>query len=509
MIREASLYRKPSRTAAPPAICAPTAAGSRPGAFGVCGVRENRDGTARHPRLRRGHRRPRRPDREEAVLPLPAGNALVLDRDRRLQLPLRLLPELADLAGFEAAGRAGRGGGRAAPEDIVRAARAARLPEHLLYVHRADDLLRVRPRHRRSGPGGRAGQHFRHQRLHDRRGARSGPPLARRGQRRPQGLPRRDLQEGLRRRASSPCSTRSAGCAKRGIWVEVTTLVVPGLNDGDAELGDIARFIAGVDRDIPWHISRFHPDYKYTSRPADASRRSTGRSAWGRPRASATSMSGTSTIRTTITYCPGCGKTSSDGAASRSRSTGRSKAAARTAGRPSRENSDMERYRFLAHPADGKFRAFGSTLEEAFANAALAVAGLMWDWTIVEPEVEIPVALEGRDLPQLLGKFLEEVLYPVRHAAVRSRRESSGLEIEETASGSQARGGLSGRSVDRSDRALRRRQGRHLQRHEDRAVATASSSRSWWTCERAHGARPDRRSDMGDPASRARCACPS
>ncbi|MDP2914375.1 MAG: AmmeMemoRadiSam system radical SAM enzyme [Candidatus Aminicenantes bacterium] len=49
-----------------------------------------------------------------------------------------------------------------------------------------------------------------------------------------------------------------------GIWVEVTTLVVPGLNDGDAELGDMARFIAGVDPDIPWHISRFHPDYNYT-----------------------------------------------------------------------------------------------------------------------------------------------------------------------------------------------------------------------------------------------------
>jgi pyruvate formate lyase activating enzyme len=49
-----------------------------------------------------------------------------------------------------------------------------------------------------------------------------------------------------------------------GIWVEVTTLVVPGLNDGDRELDDIAGFIAGVDPDIPWHISRFHPDYRYT-----------------------------------------------------------------------------------------------------------------------------------------------------------------------------------------------------------------------------------------------------
>ena len=53
-----------------------------------------------------------------------------------------------------------------------------------------------------------------------------------------------------------------------GIWIEVTTLVVPGLNDGDEELAAIARFLAGVDPDIPWHISRFHPDYKYTEVPA-------------------------------------------------------------------------------------------------------------------------------------------------------------------------------------------------------------------------------------------------
>jgi pyruvate formate lyase activating enzyme len=54
---------------------------------------------------------------------------------------------------------------------------------------------------------------------------------------------------------------------KLGVWVEVTTLVVPGLNDGAEELTAIARFIAGVDPDIPWHISRFHPDYEYREAP--------------------------------------------------------------------------------------------------------------------------------------------------------------------------------------------------------------------------------------------------
>ncbi len=53
-----------------------------------------------------------------------------------------------------------------------------------------------------------------------------------------------------------------------GIWVEVTTLVIPGENDSDEELTQIARFIAGLDRDIPWHISRFRPDYEFGDRDA-------------------------------------------------------------------------------------------------------------------------------------------------------------------------------------------------------------------------------------------------
>jgi pyruvate formate lyase activating enzyme len=55
---------------------------------------------------------------------------------------------------------------------------------------------------------------------------------------------------------------------EHGVWVEITTLLVPGLNDGDDELGEIARFIADVDPDMPWHISRFTPNYKMRDRPA-------------------------------------------------------------------------------------------------------------------------------------------------------------------------------------------------------------------------------------------------
>jgi len=52
---------------------------------------------------------------------------------------------------------------------------------------------------------------------------------------------------------------------KLGIWIEITTLVVPGMNDSREEMSDIANFIAGVGKEIPWHISRFHPQYKFDS----------------------------------------------------------------------------------------------------------------------------------------------------------------------------------------------------------------------------------------------------
>jgi pyruvate formate lyase activating enzyme len=52
-----------------------------------------------------------------------------------------------------------------------------------------------------------------------------------------------------------------------GVWVEVTTLVIPGLNDATEELTDIAQFIKGVDVGMPWHVSAFYPTYKMLDRP--------------------------------------------------------------------------------------------------------------------------------------------------------------------------------------------------------------------------------------------------
>ena len=53
------------------------------------------------------------------------------------------------------------------------------------------------------------------------------------------------------------------------IFIEVTTLIVPGLNDDPSELNDLAAFIArDLGPETPWHISRFHPTYKLTERPS-------------------------------------------------------------------------------------------------------------------------------------------------------------------------------------------------------------------------------------------------
>lgn len=52
-----------------------------------------------------------------------------------------------------------------------------------------------------------------------------------------------------------------------GVWVEVTTLVIPELNDSDRDLTDIAEFISSVDPGMPWHVSQFHPTYKLLDKP--------------------------------------------------------------------------------------------------------------------------------------------------------------------------------------------------------------------------------------------------
>jgi pyruvate formate lyase activating enzyme len=55
-----------------------------------------------------------------------------------------------------------------------------------------------------------------------------------------------------------------------GVHLEITTLIVPGLNDSAEETEKCAGFIAGLSRDIPWHLSAYHPDYRWNAPPTES-----------------------------------------------------------------------------------------------------------------------------------------------------------------------------------------------------------------------------------------------
>ena len=57
-----------------------------------------------------------------------------------------------------------------------------------------------------------------------------------------------------------------------GFWIEVVTLIVPGFNDSEAELSELAGFIASVSTEIPWHVTAFHSDYKMKDTPGTPTR---------------------------------------------------------------------------------------------------------------------------------------------------------------------------------------------------------------------------------------------
>jgi pyruvate formate lyase activating enzyme len=97
-----------------------------------------------------------------------------------------------------------------------------------------------------------------------------------------------------------------------GFWLEVVTLVIPGFNDSDAELGQIGRFLAGISPDIPWHVTAFHKDYRMTDpddTPASTLIRAAeiGRST-GLRYVYAGNLPG-ATRRLEDTRCPSCGTT--------------------------------------------------------------------------------------------------------------------------------------------------------------------------------------------------------
>ena len=67
--------------------------------------------------------------------------------------------------------------------------------------------------------------------------------------------------------ALEPVLRALRACVSHGIWVEVTTLVIPGMNDGEEELRDTAQVVADISPSIPWHVSRFFPAHRLRHLP--------------------------------------------------------------------------------------------------------------------------------------------------------------------------------------------------------------------------------------------------
>ncbi|MBI5414273.1 AmmeMemoRadiSam system radical SAM enzyme [Candidatus Peregrinibacteria bacterium] len=93
-----------------------------------------------------------------------------------------------------------------------------------------------------------------------------------------------------------------------GIWVEVTTLIIPGENDSDEMLRDAAEFVASVSPEIPWHISAFHPAWKMLDTPVTP--RETLERAYliGKNAGLHYVYTGNVTAGEENTFCPKCGK---------------------------------------------------------------------------------------------------------------------------------------------------------------------------------------------------------
>ena len=94
-----------------------------------------------------------------------------------------------------------------------------------------------------------------------------------------------------------------------GVWLEITTLIIPGLNDSEEELQRLAEFIAGISPDIPWHLSAFHPAFRLMDAPRTSvesllKAREIGRSAGLRY----VYLGNVMLAGASDTFCPGCGQ---------------------------------------------------------------------------------------------------------------------------------------------------------------------------------------------------------
>jgi pyruvate formate lyase activating enzyme len=121
---------------------------------------------------------------------------------------------------------------------------------------------------------------------------------------------------------------------KHGIFLEITTLIVPGENDDRDDLMRLAAFIASLSPDIPWHVSRFHPQYKQADREWTPSETIFAALEIGEKAGLKYVYAGNLPAgRYENTYCPDCGELVIERAGFSSRSTGLSGNRCRSCGR--------------------------------------------------------------------------------------------------------------------------------------------------------------------------------
>jgi len=93
-----------------------------------------------------------------------------------------------------------------------------------------------------------------------------------------------------------------------GIWVEVTTLLIPDYNDSDRQLREIADFLVGISPDMPWHVTAFYPTYRLKDAPPTPAKTIRRAAEIGRDASLSYVYGGNIPGEDENTICPACGE---------------------------------------------------------------------------------------------------------------------------------------------------------------------------------------------------------
>jgi len=128
-----------------------------------------------------------------------------------------------------------------------------------------------------------------------------------------------------------------------------------------------------------------------------------------------------------------------------------------------------KKFKFLKHTADIKFQSFGSSMEEAFENAGLAMFKAMYMGK-TKPEIKKKIKVRGKDLESLLYNFLEELLFLFDSegfflSSVKIKIDKKKLELEGEVTGDNASNykiGLDVKAVTYSQMFVRKEKNKYI-----------------------------------------------